>query len=64
MRLSRTAARKAKLLLMEATAFPATPEAPPEQTDARPEMVCFRGRRWRWCGTTSSLPLKWAASPR
>ena len=42
MRISRIAARKAQLLLLQATEPAPPPE--PEAADPRPEMVCFRGQ--------------------
>jgi DNA-directed RNA polymerase specialized sigma24 family protein len=44
MRMSKIAARKAKLLLMQIDAPTFAPEVPAEQIDPRPEMVCFRGQ--------------------
>ena len=44
MRMSQIAARKAQLLLMQALAPTPEPEAPAEEIDPRPEMVCFRGQ--------------------
>jgi len=43
MRFSKLAARKAKLLLLQATA-PRSPAPPSAAPVARPEMVCFRGQ--------------------
>lgn len=44
MRMSQIAARKAKLLLLQAVAPTPAPAAPAEEIDPRPEMVCFRGQ--------------------
>jgi len=44
MRMSQTAANKAKLLRMQALSPTPAPEAPAEEIDPRPEMVCFRGQ--------------------
>jgi len=44
MRMSKIAAHKAKLLLMQAAEPVPTPEPQPEEIDPRPEMVCFRGQ--------------------
>ena len=44
MRMSKIAARKAKLLLMQLSSPAPSPEPEPEELDARPEMVCFRGQ--------------------
>jgi len=44
MRMSKIAARKVKLLLMQAVAPAPAPAAPAEAIDPRPEMVCFRGQ--------------------
>jgi DNA-directed RNA polymerase specialized sigma24 family protein len=45
MRMSKVAARKAKLLLLRAAEPAPTPEPEPEEeAEPRPEMVCFRGQ--------------------
>jgi hypothetical protein len=44
MRMSKIAARKAKLLLMQLSQPAPAPPPGPEEIDARPEMVCFRGQ--------------------
>ncbi len=44
MRMSRIAAHKAKLLLMQAGAPTPPPATPAEESDPRPEMICFRGQ--------------------
>ena len=44
MRRSQIAARKAKLLLMQANRPAPAPQPAPQEIDPRPEMVCFRGQ--------------------
>jgi hypothetical protein len=44
MRMSKVAARKAKLLLMQISNPAPAPQPNPDEIDARPEMVCFRGQ--------------------